>query len=133
MTIASSSTCMIGKGCRAGDAVRRSNASFRQAAAPIFVPCARLTEPGCRSVRCFEKRALDVAGLGDGQHFRMIHRLSAQLAQDHSPSAVCSGRFEHLEEERLAEVVRAACGEEEATGSEQAHRAKIDLLVSAQA
>ena len=61
----------------------------------------------------------------------MVQRLSAELAQHDATSAVGRGLLEHLEEERLREVVRAAGGEQKSAGREQTHRAQVDLLVAA--
>src|SRR6476660_4890664 len=60
----------------------------------------------------------------------MIQRLSAQLTKHQPPSTVCCRFLEHLEKERLAEVIRAAGGEEHSARREDAHRTKVDLLVA---
>src|SRR6476661_4818264 len=60
----------------------------------------------------------------------MIQRLSAQLSEHQAPAAVRGRVLEHLEEERLGEMIGAAGGEEHAARREDAHRAKVDLLVA---
>ena len=52
-------------------------------------------------------------------------------AEGQAPSGVLGRGFEHFQEERLGEVEAAARGEEQAAGRENPHRAKVDVLVSA--
>src|SRR5688572_33351166 len=62
----------------------------------------------------------------------MIQWLADDLANGHASSAVGGGSLDHLEKQRLGEVVAAAGGVQEPAGAQDAHGAQVDLVVSAQ-
>src|ERR1700722_9122776 len=62
----------------------------------------------------------------------MVLRLSANFDQTKRAVGVDSGAGEHLEEARLADVVRAGAGYEQPAGTEHLEGAKIEFLVAAE-
>src|SRR5687768_17993024 len=103
----------------------------RRSCAPCRPRDRRTGVRGVKSIQRFEQSALDVAALRNRQYLGMVERLTAKLTHRDAPPAVGGGRFEHLEEERLGEMVAAARGEEGPTRREQSHRPEVDLLVAA--
>jgi hypothetical protein len=62
----------------------------------------------------------------------VVFGLSSDFDQAQGTVGVESGRTEHLEEVRLADVVGAGAGDEDAAGAKHLEGAKIEFFVAAQ-
>src|SRR3954447_12654894 len=79
-----------------------------------------------------EDGALEVTGLGDGEHLGMILRLTQHSAQAYAAATVAGGLGQHVQKFGQVDVKGAARGQENAPGRQAAHRAEIDLAVPAE-
>ena len=59
-----------------------------------------------------QDEALEVVGLGHAQQYRVVTRLRASLDDGHDSPGISCRLFEHRREQRLADVVRAAAGDQ---------------------
>src|SRR5437879_2636960 len=99
-------------------------------------PSGRESGMGCKLVSeaCLvngsEQSALEIPGLRDVEELRVIPAGAGEREQLEPPAGVVRGIHQHVPEHRPADVVGARAGEQHATGCEQTHGAKIDLLVT---
>src|SRR5262249_35664229 len=77
-----------------------------------------------------QDETLQIVGLRHGHQHGMISALHPFLDDDNVAAGVHRGRRQHVGERRLADVVGAAAGHEEAARPEQLERAEVDLLVA---
>lgn len=76
--------------------------------------------------------ALEVAGFGEREDFRVVGRGGASFEKLHAATGVSRSGGHDAGEICERDVVRAGAGDECAAGREQMQRTKIELLVAAE-